>query len=89
MPPNPQTGIMVRNSTDEIAPDPIAKKILMYPENSLLNSHASIIAPSGMFSPGATYKVALDNGRKFQIRAIKAKESNPMIEQFSFEYLND
>ena len=89
MPPDPQTGQLERLSSDEAHVDNGKQDILMYPENTLLNSQATLITPSGTFYPGATFKVYLDNGRTFNIRAIKAKESNPMIEQFTFEYLQD
>jgi hypothetical protein len=61
----------------------------MYPENSLLNSEATIIAPPGTFNPAAKFHVSLDNGREFRIRAIKTVQINPVLEQFSFEQLPD
>jgi hypothetical protein len=88
MPPNVQAGSLSMISPEE-ASGHGKSRVLMYPENTLLNTQATIISPSGTFLPGATYDVTLDNGRKFQVRAIKARESNPMIEQFSFEYMHE
>jgi len=85
LPPNAYTGKL----SPETGEDKSSKLILMYPENSLLNSEATIIAPPGTFNPAAKFHVSLDNGREFRIRAIKTVQINPVLEQFSFEQLPD
>ncbi|MCK5359598.1 MAG: hypothetical protein KAJ95_03180, partial [Gammaproteobacteria bacterium] len=67
LPPDTHTGKLVRLAGG----DKDSKLILMYPENPLLNSEATLIAPPGTFNPGAEFLVSLDNGREFKIRAIK------------------
>jgi len=85
LPPDTHTGKLMQDTGD----DRESKLILMYPENSLLNSEASIIAPPGTFNPGTKFRVSLDNGREFRIRAIKTVQISPVLEQFSFEQLPD
>ena len=85
LPPNAHTGKLF-SLNDE---DQLNVAILMYPENPLLNSQATIIAPPGTFNPAAEFQIALDNGREFCIRAIKTVQINPVLEQFTFEYIND
>ena len=85
LPPDAHTGKL-----DSLDPDEkVHGAIVLYPENPLLNSQATIIAPPGTFNPAAEFQVALDNGRDFRIRAIKTLQINPVLEQFTFEYLHD
>ena len=85
LPPDAQTGRLYKEKDDKKD----GYHILMYPENTLLNSEATLITPPGIFKSGMKYLVTLDNGREFQARAIKAKQINPVLEQFTFDYLND
>jgi len=84
LPPDTHTGALIRQDGE----DKSAQAMLMYPENPLLNSEATIIAPPGSFNPGAVFRVTLDNGRDFRIRAIKTVQINPVLEQFTFESLD-
>lgn len=65
-----------------------SKPVLMYPENKLLGTEATLVSQPGVYHAGAKFHVSLDNGRKFRVRAIKAVQVNPVIEQFTFEYLD-
>jgi len=85
LPPDAHTGNLIGLDPD----DKFSTAILMYPENPLLNSQATIIASPGTYNPAAEFQVALDNGREFRIRAIKTVQINPVLEQFTFEYLHD
>jgi hypothetical protein len=85
LPPDAHTGKLVRLEGD----DRESKLVIMYPENVLLNSEATLIAPPGTFNPGSDFIVSLDNGREFKIRAIKTVQINPALEQFTFEQLPD
>ncbi len=84
MPPDAHPGKIYKLSGNEKDSLPI----LMYPENRLLNSEATLTTPPGIYHAGAKFNVSLDNGRKFRVRAIKAVLVNPVLEQFTFEYLN-
>ena len=59
-----------------------------FAENPLLNSEANIIAPPGTYNPAAEFQLMLDRDRDFKIRAIKTVQINPILEQFTFEYLD-
>ena len=83
LPPDAHTGKLVQLAGDDKA----SKLILMYPENSLLNSEATLISPPGTYHPGAEFLISLDNGREFKIRAIKTIQITPVLEQFTFEQL--
>ncbi len=83
MPPDVHTGKLYNIS--HTAED--SKPVLMYPENTLLNSEATLVTLPGVYHAGAKFHIALDNGRKFKLRAIKAVQVNPVLEQFSFEKL--
>ena len=85
LPPDAHTGKLNSLNPD----DKFSTSILMYPENPLLNSQATIIAPPNTFNPAEKFQVVLDNGREFRIRAIKTVQINPVLEQFTFEYLTD
>ena len=85
LPPDAHTGKLNGLNPD----DKFSASILMYPENPLLNSQATIIAPPNTFNPAEKFQVVLDNGREFRIRAIKTVQINPVLEQFTFEYLTD
>jgi cytochrome c2 len=85
LPPAAHTGKLVNLDGD----DKDSKLILMYPDNALLNSEATLIAPPNTFNPGAEFIVSLDNGREFKIRAIKTVQINPVLEQFTFEQMPD
>ena len=85
LPPDTHTGKLIQDNGDYKD----SKLILMYPENSLLNSESFIIAPPGTFNPGTKFRVSLDNGREFRIRAIKTVQISPVLEQFTFEQLPD
>ena len=54
----------------------------------MLNSEASIIAPPGTYNPAAEFQLTMDSGRDLRIRAIKTLQINPVLEQFSFEYVD-
>ncbi|MEA1888257.1 MAG: hypothetical protein U9N50_00555 [Pseudomonadota bacterium] len=84
MPPDVHPGTLYKISKAEKSSQPI----LMYPENRLLNSEATLISAPGTYQAGAKFQLSLDNGRKFQIRAIKVIQLNPVIEQFTFEPLD-
>jgi len=84
MPPDVHTGILYKLSEKKKDSRPI----LMYPENRLLNSEATLATQPGIYHAGAKFHVFLDNGREFRVRAIKAMQVNPVIEQFSFENLD-
>jgi hypothetical protein len=71
LPPDTHTGKLMHDTID----GKDSKLILMYPENSLLNS--------------TKFRVSLDNGREFRIRAIKTVQISPVLEQFTFEQLPD
>ncbi len=83
MPPDVHPGKIYKLSETENEANPA----LMYPENRVLNSEASLTAMPGTYHAGAKFHVALENGRNFQIRAIKAVHLNPVLEQFTFEPL--
>jgi hypothetical protein len=85
LPPDAHTGKLNCLNHD----NKFSAAILMYAENPLLNSQATIIAPPNTFNPAEKFQVVLDNGREFRIRAIKTVQINPVLEQFTFEYLND
>ena len=85
LPPDSHTGKLMQDTGD----DKDSKLILMYPENSLLNSESTLIAPPGTFNPGTKFRISLDNGREFRIRAIKTVQISPVLEQFTFEQLPD
>ena len=68
--------------------DKNSKPVLMYPENKLLGTEATLASQPGVYHAGAKFHISLDNGRKFRVRAIKAMLVNPEIEQFTFEYLD-
>ncbi|MFW2439333.1 MAG: hypothetical protein ACN4GR_08180 [Arenicellales bacterium] len=83
MPPDIHPGKLYKQSESEKD----SKPVLMYPENRLLNSEATLITIPGAYQAGTKFHISLDNGRKFQIRAIKAVQINPVLEQFTFESL--
>ena len=85
LPPDSHTGKLVSQEDDNND----EKLIILYPENSLLNSEATLITPPNTFNPGTKYTVSLDNGREFKIRAIKTVQINHVLEQFTFEQLSD
>lgn len=84
LPPDAQTGKLSALGEDNL----IKQDILLYPENPLLNSEANIIAPPGTYNPAAEFQLMLDGDRDFKIRAIKTVQINPILEQFTFEYLD-
>jgi len=84
MPPDVHTGKLYKLSENEENSLPI----LLYPENLHLNSEATLITPPAIYHAGRKFHISLDNGRKFRVRAIKAVQINPVIEQFTFEYLD-
>jgi len=84
MPPDVHPGKLYKLSESEKDSQPI----LMYPENPLLNSEATLTTLPGTYHAGAKFHISLDNGRKFQVRAIKAVQLNPAIERFTFESLD-
>ncbi|GBE07440.1 hypothetical protein BMS3Bbin11_00349 [bacterium BMS3Bbin11] len=84
MPPDVHPGKIFKLSKNEKDSRPI----LMYPENRLLNSEATLATLPGIYHAGMKFHVSLDNGREFRIRAIKAVQLNPLFEQFTFESLD-
>ena len=85
LPPGAHTGKLSKLAGDGEDNQPI----LMYPENFLLNSEATLITPPGTFSPAAEYLITLDNGMEYKVMAIKTVQINPVLEQFTFEHLNN
>ena len=85
LPPGAHTGKLSRLAEDGKTNQPI----LMYAENSLLNSEATLVTPPGTFSPAAEYIISLDNGMEYKVMAIKTVQINPILEQFTFEHMND
>ncbi|MFV2004726.1 MAG: hypothetical protein ACC650_05930 [Gammaproteobacteria bacterium] len=84
MPPDVHTGNLHKLSQTIEDNQPV----LMYPENPMLNSEATFVTLPGIYHAGAKFHVALDNGREFEVRAIKAVQVNPVLEQFSFERID-
>jgi hypothetical protein len=85
LPPGALTGKLSKLAGDNEDRQPI----LMYPENTLLNSEATLVTPPGTFSPAAQYLISLDNGMEYKVMAIKTVQINPVLEQFTFEHMND